>query len=293
MRKIIIITLVILSICISIFLLFFNPKKAIKLILPDLNKIALIDAKVKGDSVFTKIDLAVQNTSLYNLYFDSLYYEVKLSGVLVAEDLIALDLNQGKFEIDTVTIPINIPFKEVRSKIKSLQGSDSTDVSLNFHIIYNTMFGRMQFDYDKIQRIAVPTPPVIKVLKSSKVKYNIFKKILTANVVIEILNEGKNLDMELNNLTYHFKSRVFEHKTQTVKKKIKIKPSAKNIVELPITIKINHPFKALVNLVTAHPKIDYELTIDADMKLGNEDISDEHIPIHFEAEGLIDLKSNN
>lgn len=243
-NKILAIIVLIITIVVIIFLIFFNPNKAIQLVLPDLNKIAYIDAKVKGDSLYTNIALSVKNNSIYKLDFDSIYYKIKLSDVLVAEDFLSIDLYQAKFETDTVKIPINIPFKEVRSKIKSLQGEDSTDIDLKFFIVYNTIFGRMHFDYEKLVIVAVPTPPVIKVLSSSKFKYHIFKKSLNAQVKIEVLNKGKNLDMELENFSYHLKSRVFENDEQTLKKKIKIKPSARNVIELPIEIKVNHPFKA-------------------------------------------------
>ncbi len=284
------IVLIIIVIIAIIIINVFNPKKALTFVLPDLSHIAYIDAKVKGDSLFTKIDLLVQNRSFYNIEIDSIYYKIKFSDVLVAKGLIALDITQNKFEIDTVKLPINVPFKKIRKKIKSIQESDSTTVDYEFYIIYNTIFGKMKIDYANSQRVEVPIPPEIKVLSSSKKKYNIRHKTLTANVKVELINNGKNIDMELSNIRYHFTSKKFWHKEQVLDQKIRIKPSATTSVKLPIAVIVKHPLKTAFSIIRNKDIVDYNLTIQADMKLSKVKNNDQLIPIHFEISGDLELK---
>ncbi len=268
---------------------YLNPKKALKLILPDLNKIAYIDAKIKGDSLFTNIDLSVKNTSFYNLVIDSIYYKVKLSEELVAEELVSLDISQKKFETDTIRIPLNVPFIKIRKKIKSMQDRDSTAVDLKFYVIYKTPFGKSRFDFQTTEKIAVPIPPEIKVLEITNKKYKLLKKELDAKIRVEVLNKGKNIDMEIMNINYHFKSNLFKHKKQTLQKKVVIKPKATVIIDLPISVEVIHPLRTIVDIAKDKEIINYEFIVDAEMMLGTLDNSEDPIPIHFEAVGKIDL----
>ncbi|HSH67313.1 MAG TPA: hypothetical protein VLB84_16330, partial [Bacteroidia bacterium] len=73
---------------------FFNPKKAVSLILPDLSRITYINADIEKDSIRTKINVVVQNKSPYKLTIENIYFEIKLDDKLLARQTIPLNLNQ-------------------------------------------------------------------------------------------------------------------------------------------------------------------------------------------------------
>lgn len=291
-KKIRVIAIVILILAIAIFILFyvFNPRKALNLIIPDMNSIVFIDAKIKGDSLFTKIDLVVQNKSPYRLTIDSIYYKINLSDVLVTEEVVPLKLSQKKFQIDTVKLPINVSFKKIRRTIKNLQKFDSTNVDFQFYVIYNTIFGHVKIDYKNSKKIAVPVPPQIKVISTDQKKYSMRDKTLTANITIEIINKGKNIDMELSNIHYHFVSKNVLNSEDVLKQKIKIKPSSTATVVLPVLINIEHPLKTAISIATDNDIVNYTLSMQADMKLNNMKNNDQLIPVNFEAKGSLELK---
>ncbi|MEO6901875.1 MAG: LEA type 2 family protein [Bacteroidia bacterium] len=288
--KIVLIIVLIFAIAISILFYVFNPRKALNLIIPDIESIAFIDAKIRGDSLFSKIDVIVQNKSPYRLTIDSIYYKINLSDLLVAEELVPLQLRQRKFQIDTVKLPLNVSFKKIRKTIASLQKFDSTTVNFQFYVVYNTIFGHVKIDYDKTKKIAVPVPPQIKVLSTDQKKYNFRDKTLTANVTIGIINKGKNIDMELSNIHYSFVAKNSFYSEKTLNQKIRIKPSSTATVVLPVTIKIEHPLKTAISIVTDNDIVDYKLMIKADMKLNNMNNNDQLIPVNFDATGSLELK---
>lgn len=284
--------IIVLILLIAVFILFyfFNPRKALNLIIPDIGSITFINAKIKGDSLFTKIDLVVQNKSPYRLTIDSIYYKINLSDTLVAEELVPLKLSQKKFQIDTIELPINVAFKKIRETIKNLQKFDSTDVDFKFYVVYNTIFGHVKIDYNTTKKIAVPIPPQIRVVSIDQKKYHIRDKTLAANITIEIINKGKNIDIELSNIHYHFVSKDALESEDVLKQKIRVKPSATASVVLPIRIKVDHPLKTAISIVTDNDIVDYKLTLQADMKLNNMKNNEQLIPVNFEATGTLELK---
>lgn len=287
-----VIVVIVLAFLIAVCILFYvyNPRKALNLIIPDIGSIAFIDAKIKGDSLFTKIDLVVQNKSPYRLTIDSIYYKINLTDTLITEELVPLKLRQKRFQIDTVKLPINVSFKKIRKTVKSLQKFDSTNVDFQFYVIYNTLFGHVKVDYNNTKKIAVPVPPQIKVVSIDKKKYNIRDKTLTANVTIEIINKGKNIDMELSNIHYHFISKNALDSEDVLKQKIRVKPLSTSLVVLPITIQIHHPLKTAISIATDNDVVDYKLTLQADMKLNNMKNNNQLIPVNFEAIGSLELR---
>lgn len=289
--KIILVIIIILAVIAGVLLYFYNPKKAIDLILPDLSRITYINANVKNDSVRTKVDVIVQNKSPYKLTIDSVYFQVELNGEELLEELVPVNLEQRRYQVDTVELPIDISRKKLKGILAELKGKDSTDIKANCYIKYNTIFGKVKLKYDKTTKIPVPIPPQIKVLKVERKKYNVTEKMLYATIQLEIINKGRNIDIQLYNVNYQMQVENSLSTEGTIDKKITIKPRSTEVVEIPIEIKVEHPLKTVVAILTNNDKMNYTLHIQA-MMIENmvEKVKEDPIPVEVNASGKLELK---
>ena len=279
--------LLIAIVCLVIFYLF-NPKKALKLVFPDLNKISYVNAVIKNDSAFTKIDLVLENKNPYKLDIDSLYFEIKLNDTSIAEQIVALNIRQARFEEDTVKLPLNLSIKKIKSIISNLQGQDSTTIEAKGFITYQTIFGKTKIAFDKRAAIQVPIPPKIKVLKVERKSFNYSEKILRANASVEIINEGKNLDLILNDIHYDLTVKNTLRSHGILSKPIIIKPRSSSIINIPMEIEVYHPLKTAWLIKIDQDKLMYSLHLKGNVK---ENISEKAFtsPVEIEAKGVLEL----
>jgi LEA14-like dessication related protein len=289
--KILLAFILIVIIAILILFYFYNPRKAIDLILPDLSKITYINANVKDDSVHTRIDVIVQNRSPYKLTIDSVYFEIKLNDKQLVEEHVPVELKQQRYQTDTVQLPVDISRKKLKRILEDLKGIDSTNITANCYVIYNTVFGRMKLKYDKTTHIPVPIPPRIKVVKVERKKYNVIDKTLYTAVLLEIINKGKNIDIELRNIRYQLQIGSSLSSEGTIDKTVIIKPASTEQVEIPIDIKAEHPLKTAVAIITDNDLMNYTLHLTADMIENMTDkIKQAPIPLEVNATGILELK---
>jgi len=276
----------------AVLFYIYNPKKAIELILPDPSKIMFINATIKqGDSIQSKAAIIFQNKSPYKLSIDSVFFQVELNKEKLIEEFVPLDLKQMRHQKDTIQLPIDFSRKKFKKVLDKLKGVDSTDLDISCYVIYKTMFGRVKIDYNKAIRISVPIPPQINVVKVERKKFNLLDKVLETTVHLEIINKGKNIDLQLKNIQYTLKIDNSLSSEGVVNKTITIKPESTSFVELPINLKINHPVKTIVEILTDNDQTNYMLHLRAEMIEHMTDKSKQNpIPIEVEAEGAMELK---
>jgi LEA14-like dessication related protein len=289
--KIVVVILMISIIAVFILFHFYNPRKAIDLILPDLSEISYINANVKGDSVRTKVNVIVQNRSPYKLTIDSVYFEIRLNDKQLVEELIPVELKQLRYQTDTVELPIDISRKKLKWILENLKNVDSTDIRANCYVVYNTVFGHVKLRYDKITHIPVPIPPQIKVVKVERKKYSVIDKTLYAIIQLEIINKGRNIDIQLSNIHYQFQVENSLTSEGTIDKKVTIKPASMQYLEIPIAIKVERPLKTAVAIITDNDRMNYSLHLTADMIENITDkIKREPIQTEVNANGILELK---
>ncbi|MBA2612079.1 MAG: LEA type 2 family protein [Bacteroidetes bacterium] len=266
----------------------FNPRKALKLVFPDLTNISYIKAVIKNDSAFTKISMVLQNKNPYKLDIDTLDFNLKLNDTSIAHQTIALKIEQARFDIDTIKLPLNLSIKKIRGLISRLQDQDSTSVEVSGYIVYQTLFGRAKINFDKKTPILVPIPPEIKVLKVERNGYNIRDKILKASATIEIINKGKNLDLSLTNIQYDMTVKNTLRSKGIISKPLVIKPHSSIIIKLPVEIEIYHPLKTVWLIKTDNDQLNYTLHIKCNVK---ENISESSFasPTEVTATGILEL----
>jgi LEA14-like dessication related protein len=289
--KILVVILLIIISAVSILFYFYNPRKAIDLILPDLSQISYINADVKEDSVRTKINVIVQNRSPYKLTIDSVYFEVRLNDKQLVEELVPIELKQLRYQTDTVELPIDISRKKLKGILANLKDVDSTDISANCYVVYNTVFGHVKLRYNKISHIPVPIPPKIKVVKVERKQYSVIDKTLYATVQLEIINKGKNIDIQLSNIRYQFQVENSLSSEGTIDKIVTVKPASTEYLEILIAIKVERPLKTAIAIITDNDRMNYSLHLTADMieNMTNK-INREPIQTEINANGILELK---
>jgi LEA14-like dessication related protein len=267
----------------------YNPKRALTLVFPDLSKVRYIDAVIKNDSVYTDVLLVLENKNPYKLIIDTVAFDVKLNDTSIAYEVIPLRLDQSGFAKDTVSLPLNLDAKKIRRIIKNLQSQDSTDIEAVGYVVYETIFGRVKFDFNRKSRIQVPVPPKIKIVRMERKSFRLKDKVLSVNAIIEIINEGKNLDLRLSGVHYELDVKNTLHSEGVIKQEVVIKPKSSVTLVLPMEIEVFHPLKTLWLIKTDNDRLPYKLSIKG---MITENMSENSFasPAEVKAEGTMELK---
>ena len=267
---------------------YLNPSRAVKLVLPDLNEVSYINANLKNDTIHSKIALVVQNKSIFKLTIDSMYIKINSDSLTVVEEEIPIHLEQAVSAIDTVVLPTNISIHRIQHMTQANQKKDSVTLSLNGYLVYNTILGRRKMNVHKEQRLKVPILPKLKIVKVERKKYNIKTGRLQAQVRIAIENNGKNIDLQIRNISYKAQIKKTLHTKGTLEKVIDIKPNSTTYVDLPLDIVLEHPLQTALAVAFDKDQMDYVIEIKYDVHY-NKSKNLNLIPIEMQAEGTMEL----
>ena len=288
--KILLVILVIVIISIICYYIF-NPRKAINLIFPGINEISFIHIDLKKDSALLKLYVFIQNKMPYKMVIDTLNFEINLNGFKMVKGTVPVQIDQKWFETDTIELPVNISLKEIKKTIGNLQGQDSTDMEINFSIVYNTLIGREKININRKIRILSPIPPKITILKLEHKKYNLKEKTIDAVLKIEVINNGKNIDLQLNEISYNLQIINTLLSKGIVTQSINIKPGSSQIIDIPIIIEYSSPFKTAWLIITNNDILKYDLNLKCKVKVNS--IKDfKAIPVEVDATGTVELVKN-
>jgi len=288
--KILLVILVIVIISIICYYVF-NPRKAINLIFPGINEISFIHIDLKKDSALLKLYVFIQNKMPYKMVIDTLNFEIKLNGFKMVEESVPVQIDQKWFETDTIELPVNLSLKGIKKIIGDLQGQDSTDMEINFAIVYNTLIGREKVSINRKVRIESAIPPQITILKLEHKKYNLKEKTSEAVLKIKIVNNGKNIDLQLNEISYNLQIINTFLSKGIIVMPINIKPESIQVVDIPIIIEFNKPFKTAWLIVTNNDILEFDLNLKCKVKVNN--IKDfKAIPVEIDATGSMELVKN-
>lgn len=279
---------IVLTITTVVAFYVYNPGKALKLIFPELNKISYITTLIKNDSALTKISVVLQNKNPYKLSIDTVDFELDLNDTVIAHQTVAMNIEQSRFDTDTIIVPLNLSIKQVMSLIANMQDKDSTTIKVKGFAVYQTFFGRKKLAFDKNTKIEVPIPPKIKVLKVERKGYSIRERTLKANATIEIINRGKNLDLKITDIYYDMIVKNTLRSNGIISKPIIIKPQSSEIITIPIEIEIYHPLKTAWLIKIDKDRLDYWLLIKCNVQ---ENLSKKALisAAEIEAKGVLEL----
>jgi LEA14-like dessication related protein len=269
-----------------LFYFKFNPKEAVNLILPEINRVNFVKAVIKNDTAYVEIHTVIQNKSFYELDIDSLYYELRLEGLALPAQKVNLHLRQRRFQVDTIALPVKLPIKKIRHTIKASQDQDSIALDGDFHVLYNTFIGRHALSFNKKIKFGTPVPPEIKVLKVEHKKIKLFDGTVMANVLVLVKNKGRNLDLKTNNIKYKFKIDKLMESAGIYEQTVIIKPKSETMISIPVAVKIGKVLKASWLVLRDKDDVNYTITIEADLENGK---LPEKLPVSVTASGKAEI----
>lgn len=281
--------LIILLIGIGIIAIFFNPKKGLRLVLPDLDDITLVNATIANDTAYVDVDLLLENKSIFKLDLDTLFYKIVLADSLLFNQTQALNIRQKAGDVNTFKLPLKIPLSKTMRTIKSMQNQDSTYIEIDSYIIYNTVFGSAKIPVSKRVKIKVPVPPEIRVNKLEIDKINVGNKTVELRAAVTIVNKGELLDLNIHGISYHLElGEDLVTSDGTYDKPVSVKPLSETRVEIPVTVKVNRIVKTAWKYLT-NDEVPYHIDVKAQLD-ENGFYHKSGIPVQAKAEGRAKLR---
>lgn len=281
--------IIILLIGTGIIAIFFNPKKGLRLVLPDLDDITLVNATIANDTAYVDIDMLLENKSVFKLNLDTLFYKIILADSLLFNQTQVLNIRQKAGDVNTFKLPLKIPVSKTMRTVKSLQNQDSTYIDIDSYIIYNTVFGNAKIPVSKRVKIKVPVPPEVKVNKIEIDKVSVGDKTVDLMAAVTIVNKGELLELNIHGISYHL---VLGEDLVTsdgaYNKPISVKPLSETRVEIPVTVKVNRVVKTAWKYLT-NDEVPYHIDVKAQLD-ENSFYHKSNIPVQAQAEGRAKLR---
>jgi|GEM_PF-3216896 len=271
-----------------VFYFFYFPKKALNLVLPNIEDVSRIQINLNGQKALVNISLIVENKMPFKMEIDTLKFSIILNGIKLAEEQLPMKLKLLGNAKDTIHLPINILIADLNKVILSTKNKDSTDLEASISVQSKSFIGKHTFSYHKKTRVLCPVLPEIKVLGATRGKYKIFEKSFHVNVTLMVINNGKFVDMELNNAVYYFKIKNTLYSSGYLPPHIIIKPGTVKTYTLPIEVKILHPAKLAWRVVTDKDLLNYALTVNVGLTINSYGLK-HTVPVELQAAGLIEL----
>ena len=288
-KKWIIAIVIVLLIGIGIIAIFFNPKKGLKLVLPDLDDITLVNATIENDTAYVDVDMLLENKSIFKLDLDTLFYRIVLADSLLFNQTQVLNIRQKAGDVNTFKLPLKIPISKTMHTVKSLQKQDSTYLEMDSYIVYNTVFGHAKIPVSKRVKIKVPVPPEIKVNRLELDKISVADKTVNLRVAVTIINKGELLDLNIHGISYHLElGENLVTSDGVYNTPIRVKPLSETRVEIPVTVKVNQIVKTAWKYLT-NDELPYHIDVKAQLD-ENSFYHKSNIPVQAKAEGRAKLR---
>lgn len=288
-KKWIIAIVIVLLIGIGIIAIFFNPKKGLKLVLPDLDDITLVNATIENDTAYVDVDMLLENKSIFKLDLDTLFYRIVLADSLLFNQTQVLNIRQKAGDVNTFKLPLKIPISKTMHTVKSLQKQDSTYLEMDSYIVYNTVFGHAKIPVSKRVKIKVPVPPEIKVNRLELDKISVADKTVNLRVAVAIINKGELLDLNIHGISYHLElGENLVTSDGVYNTPIRVKPLSETRVEIPVTVKVNRIVKTAWKYLT-NDELPYHIDVKAQLD-ENSFYHKSNIPVQAKAEGRAKLR---
>ncbi len=288
-KKWIIAIVIVLLIGIGIIAIFFNPKKGLKLVLPDLDDITLVNATIENDTAYVDVDMLLENKSIFKLDLDTLFYRIVLADSLLFNQTQVLNIRQKAGDVNTFKLPLKIPISKTMHTVKSLQKQDSTYLEMDSYIVYNTVFGHAKIPVSKRVKIKVPVPPEIKVNRLELDKISVADKTVNLRVAVTIINKGELLDLNIHGISYHLElGENLVTSDGVYNTPIRVKPLSETRVEIPVTVKVNRIVKTAWKYLT-NDELPYHIDVKAQLD-ENSFYHKSNIPVQAKAEGQAKLR---
>jgi LEA14-like dessication related protein len=239
---------------------YFFPKNAQNILIPEIDQIKQASIKIKGDTAHTDLLIRFKNKGIFKINIDSLSYKVTFDTLQVLNKMQPLQLVLKPGDIDSMTIPVAIPYKRIIGRIRQLQNRDTTDITTEVRIAYNTIWGKTVLPHKQLHRIGTPIPPKFELDRLEFVR--IQDRSIHFNAHLRMINDG-NIDLRLSNLKYKFKLKEHLDAEGGHAATIVVKPHSVTKEVLPIEAKFSHVLKAALLVVKDDDLLPYNVVISA------------------------------
>jgi LEA14-like dessication related protein len=241
-----------------------HKKELLKYVVPEITKITLIEADIHSDTAFLQIHAIAQNNAPYRISVDSILCELSLDGTKLLSEKQYVGLSQEPDQADSITFYVKVPISRTKNKIESLQQQDTTGLTLHATVIYSSR----KLNFTKNETIEVPVPPRLRIVKTVRKTVQPLKKDLTADLYLEIVNEGKNLDLRIRDLGYRLTIGKDLSTRGKYGKAIAIKPRSAAVLKFPLHFRMNRPAATIVKVWTDTDRVPYHLRLDGKIDAG-------------------------
>lgn len=255
--------------------------KLLNLALPEVKEITLIKVDIHSDTAFVEVNMIVMNKAPYRMSIDSVICNLSLGGTKLVSVSQYIGLRQESGQSDSVRISVNIPISHTRNKILSLQNQDSTGLQLEAMIVYSGFM----VPFAKSQQIEVPVPPQFKVIKTEKKEFRLFKKDVQVDLFLSIINEGKNLSLDLHDLQYEITIGTDLRSKGKFPRDVSIRPQSSQVLKLPLDIKMKHPLETIFKIMGDNDRVPFKIELSGYMDVGKM----ERIPVVIFASGRMEI----
>ena len=269
-----------------IFYYYKNPRKALNLFVPEIEKVYFVRANIHHDTAHVEFFMIAKNKSPYVLNIDSVYYTARLENVKLISERQYMGLVQQSGERDSVKMLVKIPTEHTMETIEKLQGQAKTDIKFDFTIVYNTWFGKKNWNLTHTLDIEVPVPPRLRIIKTERKKIQLFKKNAKVDLYLEIKNEGKNLDLNIQQLKYSLSLGDELHTSGDFGKEINIQPGSKIVLKFPLDFKMLKPGSTVFKVWTDNDRIPYKLRLNGLLN----GLSFEKLPVEIIGSGYTEIE---
>lgn len=258
-----------------------NKKAALSFILPEIKKITLIKAHIHSDTAYVEIYAIAQNNAPYKISIDSIVCDLSLGGTKLLSEKEHIGLSQKSHQADTVHFSVKIPISHTRNTIQHLQSQDTAGLSLHASIIYSVR----KLNFSKNKQIDVPIPPRIRILKTEKKSLKLLKKDLKVDLLLEIINDGKNLNTTIQDLHYQLRIGQDLDTKGVFKKTVMIRPHSSVQLKIPIDFNMEHPAATLIKVWTDNDRVPYNLRLTGFIDAGKM----HRIPVIIDVAGTMEI----
>jgi LEA14-like dessication related protein len=237
--------------------LFIEKQKMLNLILPEMTEITLIKADIHSDTIFVEVHAIVVNRAPFSMNIDSIVCDLALGGTKLVSTSQYVGVRQLIGESDTVMFSVKVPISLTRNKIVSLQSQDSTGVTIDATIIYSGY----KLKLAKGKTIGVPVPPELRVIKTEQKKLSLLKKDVKVDLYLEVINEGKNLSLDISDLQYELTIGNDLYTKGNYPKDIYIRPRSSVILKFPLDFSMKNPMKTILKVWADNDRVPFKLML--------------------------------
>jgi LEA14-like dessication related protein len=259
-----------------------HKQKLLKYVVPEITKITLIEADIHHDTAFIDVYAIAQNNAPYPINIDSIVCDLSLGGTKLLSEKQYIGLSQLPQQSDTVKFSITLPISRTRDTIVSLKRqNDSTGLSLHATVIYSSH----KLSFTKNKEIEVPIPPQFKILKTVKKSVRPFRKDLKADLYLAIINDGKDLDMNIHDLSYKIVIGNDLSTSGKYGKKIIIDPQTSKTLVFPLDFRMHHPASTILKVWSDQDRVPFRLTLKGYIDVGKM----KRVPVIIHGSGKLEI----